>query len=623
MMKFLLLSLLAASATAAAARAADANMNGQYIISNPNTQSSNTYSTQLKDYGGGGAVESFTIYSPPVRSQYSQVFWTMMDAVPLPDDIVKRFDGKVMAITGYEADQVIVKAGEPDVSVPITWAYNHHFEHHMNGKNSKLEKVKMGEFDPQMPHNVAGDDVWVSRAKKDDTNPDSKHPTATMFSEGNGGEFRMSYHAYPAPYAQLIESPVSWSMMPMQIDTRNRDGSMSKPGDPFTPGIVPKTSRAPLTGADALYSGLLECPCTDRITRSLGTSASLLPRLQGTCPFAVNTAEDCAKAARTISLPAGVTIASATGNSTTAPAGCSLAFTSPTTVTAFFNSNAKSTAACGTGTGAGAARLVGRSVQRIDPKVQSSLSLDLDQKGGNATITMVGPADKWFAVGFNATQMIDQPYAIVITGGSGKASEYKLGYHAAGTQLAGSVTVVSNSVEAGVRTVVLSRPLKGATPSHFSFGPAFSSTAAALPFISALGAGADFGPASKHYAKGALSIDLLAASKGANTCVCTAPPPAFGDTPDGKISYLGSAGLSFGKRCSPFPQGDLLRQKNPTCDVRYCKLRGQARRPLPNPLSHARSHLPDMATRLTHLPPLPLPTAPVSNNADQGGLRCW
>ena len=43
--------------------------------------------------------------------------------------------GKVMAITGYEQDQVMVDpVGQPglhperDISVPINWAYNHHCE---------------------------------------------------------------------------------------------------------------------------------------------------------------------------------------------------------------------------------------------------------------------------------------------------------------------------------------------------------------------------------------------------------------------------------------------------------------------------------------------------------------
>ena len=62
------------------------------------------FSTQSADYDGG--VEYFDVYSPEIRTRYSQVFWTMMDAVPLPPDLVARFDGKVMAITGSEMDQV-------------------------------------------------------------------------------------------------------------------------------------------------------------------------------------------------------------------------------------------------------------------------------------------------------------------------------------------------------------------------------------------------------------------------------------------------------------------------------------------------------------------------------------
>ena len=55
-----------------------------------------------------------------------EVFWTDQGTTPLPDDIIKRFDGKVMAIMGYEQDQVIVDPlGKPgqnpdkDTSVPI------------------------------------------------------------------------------------------------------------------------------------------------------------------------------------------------------------------------------------------------------------------------------------------------------------------------------------------------------------------------------------------------------------------------------------------------------------------------------------------------------------------------
>jgi hypothetical protein len=37
-----------------------------------------------------------------------------------------------------EADQVMKSTtpGVPDVSVPITWAYNHHYGHYLNGKGA-------------------------------------------------------------------------------------------------------------------------------------------------------------------------------------------------------------------------------------------------------------------------------------------------------------------------------------------------------------------------------------------------------------------------------------------------------------------------------------------------------
>lgn len=54
-----------------------------------------------------------------------------------------------------------------------------------------------------------------------------------------------------------------------------------------------------------------------------------------------------------------------------------------------------------------------------------------------------------------------------------------------GNQLAASVTVVSNTVENGMRTVVLSRALKGATKDHFTF----DATALSIPVINAVGNG--------------------------------------------------------------------------------------------------------------------------------------
>jgi hypothetical protein len=74
--------------------------------------------------------EYFDVYSLPIRTLYSQVHWTSHGPIPLPSHIVKRFQqqDKVMAVMGYEVNQVRLDphTGQED-SVPLTWAYNHHY----------------------------------------------------------------------------------------------------------------------------------------------------------------------------------------------------------------------------------------------------------------------------------------------------------------------------------------------------------------------------------------------------------------------------------------------------------------------------------------------------------------
>ena len=48
----------------------------------------------------------------------------------------------------------------------------------------------------------------------------------------------------------------------MQIDTKNRHYN----GSDFRPDLLPEASAAP---ENAAYSGLLECPCTDRIVKKM------------------------------------------------------------------------------------------------------------------------------------------------------------------------------------------------------------------------------------------------------------------------------------------------------------------------------------------------------------------
>ena len=60
----------------------------------------------------------------------------------------------------------------------------------------------------------------------------------------------------------------------MQIDTHNRDYN----GTGFKAGPLPKASCAP---PNAIYSGILECPCTDRIRKENITIYSTI--INGNC----------------------------------------------------------------------------------------------------------------------------------------------------------------------------------------------------------------------------------------------------------------------------------------------------------------------------------------------------
>ena len=90
------------------------------------------------------------------------------------------------------------------------------------------------------------------------------------------------------------------------------------------------------------------------------------------------------------------------------------------------------------------------------------MELQLDTATDTATITLSGPAGRWFSVGLGSQtfSMADRPYALVVDG-TGNVSERKLGDHSGGQLLAQSVTVQRSSVTADTRTLVLTRPLTG------------------------------------------------------------------------------------------------------------------------------------------------------------------
>merc|ERR1711957_621624 len=178
--------------------------------------------------------------------------------------------------------------------------------------------------------------------------------------------------------------------------------------------------------------------------------------------------------------------------------------------------------------------------------------------------TASGPAGEWFGIGFNATVMADAPYALIINASG--VIEQKIGTcgseaeHCPGDQLATSVKVVSNTVAGGVRTVVMTRALKGATSKHYTFDPKNPE----IPLLTAVGASPVFA-----YHKSHANTLMTLTSTGSSTCICDS----------GAIGQLCQAGgtgcAAFKKGCvgpnvalnyTGASAGDLLRQRNPTCN---------------------------------------------------------
>jgi hypothetical protein len=156
------------------------------------------------------------------------------------------------------------------------------------------------------------------------------------------------------------------------------------------------------------------------------------------------------------------------------------------------------------------------------------------------------PPGTWYGVGFNASEMADLPYAIVVDG-HGAVTEHKLANHQAGTVLdkSPSLTVVSQTYAAGVRTTVLRRPLAGSSSDYFTF----STSVTTLPFIAAVGSTSAF---SQHTARATATLSLV--QEDSPTCVCHSGV--------GKIN-----GFPFNPQCMGEPKSDLLKQNNPTCDI--------------------------------------------------------
>lgn len=555
---------------------------------------------------------------------------------------------------------------EQDVSVPINWAYNHHYMAWMTGTGSEIVKVENDEGEGFGMGYHGRTHHLEARELPGFDGPEGS--SSQMFSEGNGGESRKSFHGYPQGYAQLITSPTAWHITPMQIDTRDRRCGAT-PADvhkctQFKPWMEPKQSRYGRGVPEATnYSGILECPCNSGYggdgefygdkTKTKVSQHQYAAIGAGVCGGGQDMAgaQDCFASATRLGLNA-TALVNKTVADTAAPAGCSVVTAASGVATVTWNS-AQGAPCTSSGIKVGQAssatnvtvgvvigesgpqgmsrnKLTGRNNQsawctdnkiaanhaRVEPftaksvapadleaavaaceayclsddacnfcsvddvggkrltgarwwalksctlkqaKLPSPIPGDVSSKrrAGDVTLTISGPASGWTGVGFNAGLMSDSPYTIVAN--STNVWEQKIGTcgseaeHCPGTALAKTITVVSSKTADGIRTVVVKRPLAGATKDHYSFNPSAQAT---IPFITAVGWDDTFG-----YHKGhAAAVVSLTNPVGSATCLCD----------KGALAQLcaadGTGCGSFVKSCDPAPAGSLLAQHNPTCN---------------------------------------------------------
>ena len=485
--------------------------------------------------------EYFEILGPETTTKYGQVYWKSQP-ISLPEQIIKRFDNRVMAVTGYEVDIVRSNKDGTTSSAPSYELYNHHYSGWMYGKNAAPKKEQKGSDDnpspttdkpPPMAHGQPLPQWRLATATAAATT--MNYPNVQAFSEGNGNEHRNAYKGFAKGFAQLIQSPKTWANNPMIINTNKRLTNDTSPG--YISRIVPAHSLAP---DDSTYSGILECPCTDRKIKILDgykTSAH-------TCASTVtqvSTLNECFAAVAQMGMLPIVS------NRTTVPLTVRPMSSSCTVQYDVARNGWHVEYGRGNCSSAPSHNDILGSTTMTFSDDNSSMGMSIELQQDHMRLTLSGPAGRWFAIGFNATAMSGTPYTVVVNG-TGHVEERTLGNHAAGAICSSStIRTTSNQVVDGQRTVVMARPLKS---SCFSF----DATVASMPVLLAHGPTGTFG----YHGKNRASTMLTFIQKGTSHCVCRDPTSNAG-TIDG-IVFNSDV-------CAPYPESELLSTKNAICNI--------------------------------------------------------
>ena len=572
------MSVVAILLLAVSASTTNTNMNQggvPYGISNPPGSTKNwngTNGTYILQFESNivGPVEHFDVYGE-VRTNYSEVYWTRNLPINLPSEIIERFKNKVMVITGYEVDQVTHNGPEngstttdtqlggfscypscdtngEDKSVPIYNAYNHHYFSWLVSSEAEM-------YERETPLQIPNPTNTAFKAKNPNNNNNTiQYPLSIVYKENPGGEFRKSYHGYPNGYGQFIYSPSQWVVEPMQIDTHNRNYDINDLSNGYIPYLLPKQdTNNNMTDLWNKMSPLIECPCTDRITKTKIKTPIIL--INGTCGQNIITSKDqCINT--TMSINDIIISNIKTINDPSQIAGCSIMpdNNNKNTYTVIYNSDITQTK-CDTDNNNNNNIECG---MNGESDLGNLTTLKINHNGdinGNITITISGPSKVWYGVGFDATVMANQPYAIIIDG-TGIVTERKLGNHNPGTLLPSTITILSNTVNNnGIRTVIMQRPLKGME---------YCLKSGSLNVITAIGSTPDL---SYHAERTASRIILL--PNTCSACICKSNIASY-------INYMNKETNGFGYNCIGQPRSDMLEKgdgtgrygiSNAACDI--------------------------------------------------------
>ena len=116
------------------------------------------------------------------------------------------------------------------------------------------------------------------------------------------------------------------------------------------------------------------------------------------------------------------------------------------------------------------------------------LTVLVDVANNSVTLTMEGPSNKWFGVGFGSSNM-SGAYTLHASGATFQMNERSHGGNGSGTILPNSGAVTSDVTAGGRRTVVFTRSRVGLTGNYYTF----PSTAGSIPVIWANGNSLSYG----------------------------------------------------------------------------------------------------------------------------------